>query len=139
MLFRSGNRLKAKPAAEEDDGLSSDTLLSKIDSTSINLGGSSIDETIVLNPNFEPEPIPATSEEMDIASRIAKQVANKLIMEQLVQQLGDGNVPHSEVEEIVKDILPQEFTTIQVDEQTDRVRRLANSLVLDKLRSRLKK
>ena len=103
------------------------------------MGGSSIDETIVLNPNFEPEPIPATSEEMDIASRIAKQVANKLIMEQLVQQLGDGNVPHSEVEEIVKDILPQEFTTIQVDEQTDRVRRLANSLVLDKLRSRLKK
>lgn len=136
---KRGNRPKAKPAAEEDDGLSSDTLLSKIDSTSINLGGSSIDETIVLNPNFEPEPIPATSEEMDIASRIAKQVANKLIMEQLVQQLGDGNVPHSEVEEIVKDILPQEFTTIQVDEQTDRVRRLANSLVLDKLRSRLKK
>ena len=136
---KRGNRPKAKPAAEEDDGLSSDTLLSKIDSTSINLGGSSIDETIVLNPDFEPEPIPATSEEMDIAARIAKQVANKLIMEQLVQQLGDGNVPHSEVEEIVKDILPQEFTTIQVDEQTDRVRRLANSLVLDKLRSRLKK
>ena len=134
------SRPKQKPAVmSEDSGLTSENLLSKIDSTTINLGGSSTGETIVLNPDFQPEAIPATSEEMDIAARIAKQVANKLIMEQLVQQLGDGSVPHSEVEEIVKDILPQEFTTIQVDEQTDKVRRLANSLVLDKLRSRLKK
>ena len=131
----------AKPKQQplrEDNGLTSDNLISKIDATTINLGGSA-EDVFMLNPDFEPESIPATSEEMDIASRIAKQVANKLIMEQLVQQLGDGNVPNSEVEEIVKDILPQEFTTIQVDEQTDKVRRLANSLVLDKLRSRLKK
>ncbi len=124
---------------ESDNGLSSDNLLSKIDAVTFSLGGTADDNTLVLNPDFKPDNIPATSEEMDIAARIAKQVANKLIMEQLVQQLGDGNVPRSEVEEIVKDILPQEFTTIQVDEQTDKVRRLANSLVLDKLRSRLKK
>ncbi|MCL2061949.1 MAG: hypothetical protein FWH03_04920 [Firmicutes bacterium] len=76
-------------------------------------------------------------DELDVASRLAKQVANKLVMEQLVQQLGDGGVPQSQIEEIVKDILPQEFSTIQIDEQSDQVRRLANSLVLDKLRARL--
>jgi len=75
--------------------------------------------------------------EMDLAERLARQVANKLVMEQLVQQLGDGGVPQSKVEEIVKEILPQEFTTIQIDAQSDHVRRLANDLVLDKLRARL--
>lgn len=141
----TGNRRKSAPKAapkNEENGLSGDSLLSKIDATSIAIANEADDENgFALNPDFaaEQQPIPATSEEMDIAARIAKQVANKLIMEQLVQQLGDGNVPHSEVEEIVKDILPQEFTTIQVDEQSDKVRRLANSLVLDKLRARLKK
>ena len=47
-------------------------------------------------------------------------------------------MPENEVEEIVKDILPQEFSTIMIEEQSDQVRRLANSLVLDKLRARLK-
>jgi len=81
--------------------------------------------------------IPRTADELDLAARLAKQVANKLVMEQLVHQLGDGGVPQSQVEEIVKDILPQEFTTIQIDEQSDKVRRLANSMVLDKLRAKL--
>lgn len=121
----------------ENEGLSGDSLISKIDAASIAILG---DDEMSLNPDYADEsPIPATSAEMDLAAKLAKQVANKLIMEQLVQQLGDGGVPRSEVEEIVKDILPQEFTTVQVDEQTDKVRRLANSLVLDKLRSRLKK
>ena len=125
----------------EESGLTTDSLISKIDATSIDISGLTDENALVMNPDFitEQAPIPATSVEMDIASKLAKQVANKLIMEQLVQQLGDGDVPHSEVEEIVRDILPQEFTTIQVDEQSDKVRRLANSLVLDKLRSRLKK
>ncbi len=77
------------------------------------------------------------ADDMDIADKLAHQVANKLIMEQLVQQLGDGGVPSDKVDEIVKDILPQEFTTVAIDAQTDKVRRLANSLVLDKLRARL--
>ncbi len=144
---KSGTKKKSQPSKtestvlSEESGLTTDSLISKIDATSIDISGFTDDNMLVMNPDFvtEQAPIPATSVEMDIASRLAKQVANKLIMEQLVQQLGDGDVPHSEVEEIVRDILPQEFTTIQVDEQTDKVRRLANSLVLDKLRSRLKK
>jgi len=78
-----------------------------------------------------------STDELELASRLAKQVANKLIMEQLVQQLGDGGVPKAKVDEIVRDILPQEFTTIAMNEQSDQVRRIANQLVLDKLRSRL--
>ena len=77
-------------------------------------------------------------DDMDLASKLAKQVANKLIMEQLVVQLGDGGVPENEVDEIVRDILPTEFNTVMIEEQSDQVRRLANSLVLDKLRARLR-
>ncbi|MDE7395464.1 MAG: hypothetical protein K2M95_05040, partial [Clostridiales bacterium] len=135
---RKNTRKKKAAEKPEPQELSSDELISKINNTSINNPVSSTaanEEVILMNPN-EAQDIPATSEEMEIASRLAKQVANKLIMEQLVQQL-DGSVPRSEVEEIVKDIMPQEFTTIQIDEQSDKVRRLANSLVLDKLRSRL--
>lgn len=137
---KSGTKRKApKAVAQNADELSSDELLSKINATRIDVDGFD-DNMLAMNPAAEqPQEIPATSVEMDIAARLAKQVANKLIMEQLVQQLGDGGVPQSEVEEIVKDILPQEFATIQIDEQTDKVRRLANSLVLDKLRSRLRK
>lgn len=134
---KSGTRRKntSKAAAAPASEMTSEELITKIDSVSRNIAEPN-DNTLVMNPDVV---YPATAEEMDIASRLAKQVANKLIMEQLVQQLGDGGVPHSEVEEIVKDIMPQEFTTIQIDEQTDKVRRLANSLVLDKLRNRLKK
>lgn len=114
-------------------------LWQKIDQAGKDIVKATGQDGLGLTPETEQQPIPATGEVMDIASRIAKQVANKLIMEQLVEQLGDGNVESSEVEEIVKDILPQEFTTVAVDEQTDKVRRLANSLVLDKLRARLKK
>ena len=136
----SANKTATATANQEESGLSGDELISKIESVRFSMPEVS-EGMLVMNPEERgvQEPIPPTSEEMDIAARLAKQVANKLIMEQLVQQLGDGGVPHSEVEEIVKDILPQEFTTIQIDEQTDRVRRLANSLVLDKLRARLKK
>jgi len=80
-----------------------------------------------------------TGDDLDLASRLARQVANKLIMEQLVQQLGDGGVPAERVDEIVRDILPQEFNTVQLDQQSDRVKRLANQLVLDKLRARLRR
>lgn len=79
----------------------------------------------------------STTDAMDLADRLAKQVANKLIMEQLVEQLGDGGVSEDKIDEILRDILPQEFTTIAMTEQSDKVRRLANQLVLDKLRARL--
>lgn len=78
-----------------------------------------------------------TADTMDVADRLAKQVANKLIMEQLVEQLGDGGVSEDRVDEILRDILPQEFTTIAETETSDKIRRLANQLVLNKLRSRL--
>ncbi len=75
---------------------------------------------------------------MDVADKLAKQVANKLIMEQLVEQLGDGGVSDERVDEILREILPQEFTTVAMTEQSDKVRRLANQLVLNKLRDRLR-
>ena len=78
-----------------------------------------------------------SSDTMDVADKLAQQVANKLIMEQLVEQLGDGGVSDERVDEILKDILPQEFTTIALNDQSDKVRRLANQLVLNKLRNRL--
>lgn len=80
---------------------------------------------------------PTTSDAMDVADKLAKQVANKLIMEQLVEQLSDGGVSDERVEEILKDILPQEFKTVAATEDSDKVRRLANQLVLNKLRARL--
>lgn len=134
----SSKKSTAKKVVKET--LSSDELLSKIDAVSLDIPHSepSNDDEVVLSldPNYIPAP--STRDELDIASKLAKQVANKLIMEELVEQLGDGGVPENEVEEIVKDILPQEFSTIMIEEQSDQVRRLANSLVLDKLRARLK-
>ncbi len=119
----------------EDDTLSADALISKIEATSIAIPRSITGDALALDPNEIPDQ--RTEDAMDIASKLARQVANKLIMEQLVQQLGDGGVSEAKVNEIVKDILPSEFSTVQIDEQTDQVRRLANSLVLDKLRARL--
>ena len=106
----------------------SEDLLSKIDRDSIDIAKKMQQEE---NIQFK------TVDELIVASRLAKQVANKLVMEQLVHQLGDGGVSQSKVEEIVREILPQEFKTIQTDEDNDRVRRLANSLVLDRLRAKL--
>ncbi len=80
---------------------------------------------------------PISSDSMDVADKLAKQVANKLVMEQLVEQLGDGGVSDERVDEILRDILPQEFTTVALNEQSDKVRKLANRLVLNKLRDRL--
>lgn len=79
-----------------------------------------------------------TGDTMDVADKLAQQVANKLIMEQLVEQLGDGGVSDDRVDEILREILPQEFTTVAMTEQSDKVRRLANQLVLNKLRDRLR-
>ena len=80
---------------------------------------------------------PISQDELDVADKLARQVANKLIMEQLVEQLGDGGVSAERVHEILRDILPQEFTTVALNEQSDKVRKLANRLVLNKLRDRL--
>ena len=135
---RKSTASKKKSTSKSAASLSSDELLSKIDAVSIDIPMnnemSDSDFNIKLDPNFVPD---RERDELDIASKLAKQVANKLIMEQLVEQLGNGGVPENEVEEIVKDILPQEFSTIMIEEQSDQVRRLANSLVLDKLRARL--
>ncbi len=100
-----------------------------IDEQASKLGGS---DAMSLNPQ-----VTTTKDAMDVADRLAKQVANKLVMEQLVEQLGDGGVTDDRVEEILRDILPQEFTTIAETEASDKVRRLANQLVLNKLRARL--
>lgn len=89
------------------------------------------------NDDMSLNPTMTTTDAMDMADKLAKQVANKLIMEQLVEQLGDGGVSEDRVDEILRDILPQEFTTIAETEASDKVRRLANQLVLDKLRARL--
>ena len=120
---------------EQTIELSGEDLLSKIDAESEIFAPvtTTVDSGIALSIADSA----TKSDEMDIADKLAHQVANKLIMEQLVQQLGDGGVPSDKVDEIVKDILPQEFTTVAIDAQTDKVRRLANSLVLDKLRARL--
>ncbi len=90
------------------------------------------DDEMSLNPQG-----PSTSDTLDVADKLAQQVANKLVIEQLVEQLGDGGVDDEHVEEILKDILPQEFSTVAMNEQSDKVRRLANQLVLNKLRDRL--
>ena len=94
------------------------------------LGG---DNEMSLDPNAA-----VSSDVMDIADKLAKQVANKLIMEQLVEQLGDGGVSDERVDEILRDILPQEFTTVALTSQSDKVRQLANQLVINKLKARLR-
>ena len=123
--------VKKAEKVSESESVNSDELLSKIDAATFEIPG---DEKLALDPTAVGK---GEDDDLDLASKLAKQVANKLIMEQLVVQLGDGGVPENEVEEIVKDILPTEFTTVQIEEQSDQVRRLANSLVLDKLRARL--
>ncbi len=119
----------SNPAPTATDKSKSD-IESVIDSAL--LGMSDDDDDMKLNINDI-----ATGDAMDIADKLAKQVANKLVMEQLVEQLGDGGVSEERVDEILRDILPHEFTTIAETEASDKVRRLANSLVLDKLRARL--
>ncbi len=130
---KTSTRKKATTTEQIGSRVSSDELLSKIDATTfeIPMGG----EEYSLNPVAVEH---RADDDMDLASKLAKQVANKLIMEQLVVQLGDGGVPENEVDEIVRDILPTEFNTVMIEEQSDQVRRLANSLVLDKLRARLR-
>lgn len=103
----------------------------KINAQIADLGG----EEMSLNPNA-PEPTLSTSDTMDVADRLAQQVANKLVIEQLVEQLGDDGMDEEQVDEILRE-LPHELTTTALDEQSDRVRKLANRLVLNKLRTRL--
>ncbi len=79
---------------------------------------------------------PSTKDTMDVADKLAQQVANKLVIEQLVEQLGDGGMSDEEVDEILRE-LPVELTTTALDDQSDKVRKLANQLVLNKLRNRL--
>ena len=131
---KSSTRKKSATSEKvSESSVSSDELLSKIDAATFEIPVGA--EEYRLNPVAAEH---RTEDEMDLASKLAKQVANKLIMEQLVVQLGDGGVPENEVDEIVRDILPTEFNTVQIEEQSDQVRRLANSLVLDKLRARLR-
>lgn len=117
-------KMEEQPTAQQDYS----DLEALIDQQAELLGG---DDDLSLNPTM------VTADAMDLADKLAKQVANKLIMEQLVEQLGDGGVSEERVDEILRDILPQEFTTIAETEASDKVRRLANQLVLNKLRSRL--
>ncbi len=112
------------PVAEEDDDFET-----KLAEELAKLGN---DDEMSIDPNG-----PITSDMMDIAEKLAKQVANKLVMQQLVEQLGDGGVSAERVDEILKDILPHEFNTVAINAQSDKVRKLANQLVIDKLRDRL--
>lgn len=118
----------AKPAEEKPEPYAASDFDALIDEQAQNLVG---EGDMALNVNE------TGNDAMYMAEKIAKQVANKLIMEQLVEQLGDGGVSDDRVEEILRDILPQEFTTIAETEASDKVRRLANQLVLNKLRARL--
>ena len=113
-----------EPAAPEED------FEVKLAEELAKLGGG---DEMSLDPNA-----PVSSDVMDIADKLAKQVANKLIMEQLVEQLGDGGVSDERVDEILRDILPQEFTTVALTSQSDKVRQLANQLVINKLKARLR-
>lgn len=103
----------------------------KINEQIADLGGSEM----TLNPHAT-ETTLSTSDTMDVADRLAQQVANKLVIEQLVEQLGDDGMSEDQVDEILRE-LPHELTTTALDEQSDRVRKLANRLVLNKLRTRL--
>jgi len=109
--------------------LNSDELMTLIGNTTIEMMQVASDEQA--NRVFK-------TGDLDMASKLAKQVANKLILEQLVSQLSEGGVPRSQIDEVVRDIIPPEYNTIQIDEQTEQVKRLANALVLDKLRNKLK-
>ncbi|MCH5351128.1 MAG: hypothetical protein J1F39_04070 [Clostridiales bacterium] len=113
-----------EPAAQDED------FEAKLAEELAKLGGG---DEMSLDPNA-----PVSSDVMDIADKLAKQVANKLIMEQLVEQLGDGGVSDERVDEILRDILPQEFTTVALTSQSDKVRQLANQLVINKLKARLR-
>ncbi|MCH5161727.1 MAG: hypothetical protein J1G04_06825, partial [Clostridiales bacterium] len=125
---KSKTEPKAEPVIKQEQQPEYSDLEALIDQQAELLGG---DDDMSLNPTM------VTADAMDLADKLAKQVANKLIMEQLVEQLGDGGVSEERVDEILRDILPQEFTTIAETEASDKVRRLANQLVLNKLRSRL--
>lgn len=128
-----GTRKRNAKAAEAADQVVTapieDDFNAKIDDEISKIGG---DDDLTLDMDG-----PMTPDALEIADKLAQQVANKLVMEQLVEQLGDGGVSDARVEEIVKDILPQEFSTIAISEQSDKVRKLANRLVLNKLRERL--
>ncbi|MDE7463855.1 MAG: hypothetical protein K2M48_02400, partial [Clostridiales bacterium] len=101
----------------------------KVDEEIKVLGG----DAMSLNPNA---PLPSTQDTMDVADKLAQQVANKLVIEQLVEQLGDDGMSEEQVDEILRE-LPIELTTKALDDQSARVRKLANQLVLNKLRNRL--
>ena len=77
--------------------------------------------------------------ELDVAQKLATQVANKLILEQLVAALSEGGIPSNQIDEIVKDIIPAEYNTVQVDKQSEEIKKLAKELVLDKLQNKLQK
>ncbi len=124
----SKNTAVETPAVTEEIPTSDEAMELKIDEEAQKLGGND-DMSLDLNG--------VTQDELDIADKLAKQVANKLVMEQLVDQLADGGVSDEHVDELMRDILPRELTTVAINEQSDKVRRLANQLVLKKLRDRL--
>lgn len=110
------------------DAIGDETLSAIIDEQAAQLGGT---DSNSLNPN-----VPNTQEVADQIDKLAQKVANKLVIDQLVEQLGTDGVTDEQVEEVLND-LPAELTTIALDEQSNQVRRLANQLVIKKLRDRL--
>lgn len=80
---------------------------------------------------------PTTKEVSDRLDKLAQRVANKLIIEQLVEQLGEDGKTEEQVDRILGN-LPNELTTVALDEQSEQVRKLANELAESKLRERLR-
>ena len=127
---KSNRGRKPKAATVNDTAVAetpiyNDSLEAKIDEQSAKLGVNRYDD------------IPSTKVVSDRLDKLAQRVANKLIIEQLVEQLGEDGKTDDQVDRILGN-LPNELTTVALDEQSEQVRKLANELAESKLRERLR-
>ena len=127
---KSNRGRKPKAATVNDTAVAetpiyNDSLEAKIDEQSAKLGVNRYDD------------IPSTKVVSDRHDKLAQRVANKLIIEQLVEQLGEDGKTDDQVDRILGN-LPNELTTVALDEQSEQVRKLANELAESKLRERLR-
>ena len=127
---KSNRGRKPKAATVNDTAVAetpiyNDSLEAKIDEQSAKLGINRYDD------------IPSTKVVSDRLDKLAQRVANKLIIEQLVEQLGEDGKTDDQVDRILGN-LPNELTTVALDEQSEQVRKLANELAESKLRERLR-
>lgn len=132
----SGNRGR-KPAAKSNEAAATDTATARLGTNddiakriSAEVEKMTAADDLALNPRLHADDV------ADQLDKLAQQVANKLVIDQLVEQLAANGVTDERVEEILRE-LPEELTTVAIDESSERVRQLANKLVVNKLRDRL--